>query len=141
MKLNMKTDYALRVLIFLGGRPDQLFDIETLSRTYDLPASSLMKIVSELVHHGFVRSIRGRLGGIQIGMPPSEIRVSDVVLAMGEPMKIVDCSSCLLAGNCRLQGVLCEAAEAFMAVLTRYTLDELVAKPAPVLSAAWDAND
>lgn len=140
MKLNLKTDYALRVLILLGSRPEHLFDIETLSRTYQLPVSSLMKIVSELVHHGFVRSTRGRSGGVQLHMDPAEIRVGDVVQAMGEPMQLVDCSSCLIDGHCRLQGVLCEAAEAFAAVLMKYTLSELIAAPAPVLMPILDAS-
>lgn len=138
MKLNLKTDYALRVLILLGSRPGRLFDIETLSRTYQLPASSLMKIVSELVRHGYIHSIRGRAGGIRIGRDPSQIIVGDVVKAMGEPMEIVDCSSCLIAGHCRLQGVLCEAAAAFTAVLMKYRLSDLVSAPSPVLDPVLD---
>lgn len=134
MKLNLKTDYALRVLIFLSNKPDEMFDIETLSRTYGLPASSLMKIVSELVAVGYVRSTRGRSGGIRIGKDPSEIRVGDVVRAMGEGMNMVDCSTCLLAGNCKLAGVLCEAAQAFEAVLMKYRLSDLLEHPAPVLA-------
>ena len=134
MKLNLKTDYALRVLIFLSNKPEEMFDIETLSRTYDLPASSLMKIVSELVAAGFVHSTRGRSGGIRIGKDPAEIRVGDVVRAMGEGMQMVDCSTCLLVSNCKLAGVLCEAAQAFEAVLMKYRLSDLLAGPAPVLA-------
>ncbi|GLO72621.1 HTH-type transcriptional repressor NsrR [Phaeobacter inhibens] len=141
MKLNLKTDYALRLLILLATRPDQQFEIETLSRIHQLPASSVMKIISELVRHGYVHSIRGRSGGVQIGREPSEIRVGDIVHAMNEPMEIVDCSSCLLVGNCRLKGVLCEAAQAFTEVLMAYRLSDLIEAPAPVLKPLLDNED
>lgn len=134
MKLNLKTDYALRVLIFLGNKPEEMFDIETLCRSYNLPQSSMMKIVSGLVAAGFVQSTRGRFGGIAIGKDPSEIRVGEVVRAMGEGMQMVDCSTCLLVGHCKLSGVLCEAAEAFQAVLMKYRLSDLLAEAGPVLA-------
>ncbi|MFV1464836.1 MULTISPECIES: RrF2 family transcriptional regulator [unclassified Phaeobacter] len=134
MKLNLKTDYALRLLILLGSRPEQMFEIETLSRMHQLPVSSVMKIISELVRHGYIRSIRGRSGGVQMNMDPAAIRLGDVVQAMGEPMEIVDCSNCLLVGNCRLKGVLCEAAQAFAEVLMKYRLGDLIEAPAPVLA-------
>ncbi|UWR62921.1 RrF2 family transcriptional regulator [Phaeobacter inhibens] len=141
MKLNLKTDYALRLLILLATRPDQQFEIGTLSRIHQLPASSVMKIISELVRHGYVHSIRGRSGGVQIGREPSEIRVGDIVHAMNEPMEIVDCSSCLLVGNCRLKGVLCEAAQAFTEVLMAYRLSDLIEAPAPVLTPLLDRHN
>ncbi len=134
MKLNLKTDYALRVLIFLSNKKDEMYDIETLRRIYDLPASSLMKIVSELVAAGFIESTRGRSGGIRIGKDPAEIRVGDVVRAMGEGMDMVDCSTCLLVGHCKLAGVLCEAAQAFEAVLMKYRLSDLLADADTILS-------
>lgn len=62
MRLNLKTDYVLRVLIFLSNKPGEMYDIETLSRSYNLPASSLMKLVSELAAAGFIHSMRGRSG-------------------------------------------------------------------------------
>lgn len=126
MKLNLSTDYALRVLIFLGSKPDELHSIETLSRTYDLPQSSLMKVVSELVRHGYVSSTRGRAGGIRLGKDPSEINIGDVVRAMDENLDIIDCTNCILDQRCRLKGVLSEATAAFLKVLCSYSLADLI---------------
>ncbi len=126
MKLNLSTDYALRVLIFLGSKPDELHSIETLSRTYDLPQSSLMKVVSELVRHDYVSSTRGRAGGIRLGMKPKDINVGDVVRAMNENLQVIDCTNCILDQRCKLTGVLAEAADAFLKVLRSYSLADLI---------------
>jgi len=134
VKLNLSTDYALRVLIFLGSKPDQMHSIETLSRTYDLPRSSLMKIVSDLVRHGFVDSTRGRHGGIRLRMKPEHINVGDVVKAMGENLQIVDCSECLIRPHCRFKCVLAEAVDAFFEVLRRYSLADLTSRQDDFLS-------
>lgn len=126
MKLNLSTDYALRILIFLGSKPEELHAIETLSRTYNLSRSSLMKIVSTLVRQGYINSIRGRSGGIQLAMDPANIGIGDVVTAMDENFQIVDCSDCVILPTCRLKGVLTEATDAFFNVLCQYTLANLI---------------
>ena len=43
-------------------------------------------------------------------------------------------NNCVLAGNCRLEGVLHEAVERFYAVLDRYTLEDLVTNRRQLIS-------
>jgi Rrf2 family nitric oxide-sensitive transcriptional repressor len=64
---------------------------------------------------------------------PEHIRVGDVVRRTESSM-LVECfdrhtNTCPLAQACGLKGALAEAFAAFLAVLDRYTIAEMVARP------------
>ncbi len=128
MKLTLFTDYAMRTLLYLGARPDRLCSIGEVAQAYRISQNHLMKVVVELVRSGHVESVRGRSGGIRLGMLPEEINVGAVVRHTEDGFDLVDCGSCIVAPACGLTGVLKEALGAFMAVLDRYTLADLLAK-------------
>ncbi|OHT19377.1 Rrf2 family transcriptional regulator [Edaphosphingomonas haloaromaticamans] len=128
MKLTLFTDYAMRTLLYLGARPERLCSIGEVAKAYRISQNHLMKVVVELVRSGHVESVRGRSGGIRLGMPPEEINVGAVVRHTEDGFDLVDCGSCIVAPACGLTGVLKEALGAFMAVLDRYTLADLLAK-------------
>lgn len=134
MKLTRYTDYALRVLLYLGARPERLCSISEVSRAYGVSQNHLMKIVHDLGKAGFVASVRGRLGGIRLARPAGEIVVGAVVRHTEEGFDLVDCGGCVIAPACGLTGVLKEALAAFMAVLDRYTLEDLLAKRVDLLA-------
>ncbi|MFP3385755.1 RrF2 family transcriptional regulator [Tritonibacter sp. SIMBA_163] len=133
MKLNLTTDYALRILIFLASKPEELHSIETLSRIYRLPHSSLMKIVSELVRQGYVTSVRGRYGGIKLGQAASEINVGQVVRIMEESLEVANCAECVIQPQCGLRVVFAEAVNAFLSVLDRSTVADLIRNKADLV--------
>lgn len=128
MKLTLFTDYAMRTLLYLGARPERLCSIGEVAQAYRISQNHLMKVVVELVRSGHVESVRGRSGGIRLGMLPEEINVGAVVRHTEDGFDLVDCGSCIVAPACGLTGVLKEALGAFMAVLDRYTLADLLAK-------------
>lgn len=130
MRLTLFTDYAMRVLLYLGARPDRLCSIAEVARGYGVSQNHMMKVVNELARSGYVESVRGRLGGIRLGKLPHEINVGAVVRHTEDGFDLVDCDSCVIAPACGLTGVLKEALSAFLAVLDRYTLADLLAKPA-----------
>jgi len=128
MRLTRYTDYAMRVLLYLGARPDRLCSIAEISRTYGISQNHLMKVVNDLVREGYVASVRGRFGGVRLGRPPSEINVGAVVRHTEDGFDLVDCGGCLIAPACGLTGALHEALAAFMSVLDGYTLEQLLAQ-------------
>ncbi|MEA3541354.1 MULTISPECIES: Rrf2 family transcriptional regulator [Sphingomonas] len=132
MKLTLFTDYAMRTLLYLGARPERLCSIGEVAQAYRISQNHLMKVVVELVRSGHVESVRGRSGGIRLGMPPEQINVGAVVRHTEDGFDLVDCGSCVVAPACGLTGVLKEALAAFMAVLDRYTLADLLAKRADI---------
>ncbi|WP_293881988.1 Rrf2 family transcriptional regulator [Sphingomonas sp.] len=130
MRLTRYTDYALRVLIYLGTRPDTLCSIAEISRAYDISQNHLMKVVNDLVNAGYLASARGRFGGIRLAKPAAEINVGAVVRHTEDGFDLVDCGECIIAPACGLTGALRQALAAFMRVLDGYTLADLITKPA-----------
>jgi Rrf2 family nitric oxide-sensitive transcriptional repressor len=129
MRLTRYTDYAMRVLLYLGARsPDRLSPIAEIARTYDISQNHLMKIVNDLVNAGYLESVRGRFGGVRLARPPAQINIGEVVRHTEEGFELVDCGSCLIAPACGLTGVLAEALGAFMLVLDGYTLEDLLGR-------------
>lgn len=130
MRLTRYTDYAMRVLLYLGTRPGQLCSIAEISRAYGISQNHLMKVVNDLVRQGYVASVRGRAGGVRLGREPSEINVGAVIRHTEEGFELVECSGCFIAPACGLTAALAEALAAFMAVLEGYTLEDLLARRA-----------
>ena len=128
MRLTRYTDYAMRVLLYLGARPERLSSIAEISAAYRISQNHLMKVVNDLARAGYVASVRGRSGGIRLGAPAESINVGKVVRHTEDDFRLADCPSCVIAPVCGLQGALNEALEAFMAVLDSYSLADLLAK-------------
>lgn len=132
MKLTNYTDYSLRVLIFLALKKDgELSTIQEIADTYHVSKNHLMKIIHQLGQLGYVETIRGRNGGIRLGKDPKEINIGEVVSKTEEDFYIVDCfkeggSYCVLTPACKLKHALHEALQAFINVLSGYTLEDLV---------------
>jgi len=128
VRLTRYTDYAMRVLLYVGARPDRLCSIAEISRAYGISQNHLMKVVHDLGKAGYIASARGRFGGIRLGRPPEEIGVGAVVRHTEEGFDLADCGGCIIAPACGLTGALREALAAFMAVLDSYTLADLLTR-------------
>ncbi|TKI05966.1 Rrf2 family transcriptional regulator [Martelella alba] len=126
MKLTRYTDYALRVIIYLGSRDDGLSSIAEISALYAISRNNLMKVVQDLAHLGYIEAIRGRSGGIRLGRRPQDINLGTLVRHTEKHIHLVDCNQCVISPACGLPGVLDEATRAFFAVLDKYTLADLL---------------
>ncbi len=133
LHITQYTDFALRVLLYLGADPERLATIGEIAERYAISRSHLMKVVSQLVQDGVVEGLRGKGGGIRLAKPAKEIWLGPLVRRLEPEMALVDCfrnnSQCAIDGHCRLKGVFAEAMNAFMAVLNRYTLADLLSAP------------
>lgn len=135
MRLTRHTDNALRALIYLGIHSDDApARIADISRRMGMSEDHLAKVVARLAQLGYVETIRGRDGGVRLAKSPAEIIVGDVVRATEDNMNLVECfdpatNQCPIAPACALAPALDEALSAFLAVLDKYTLADLVSKP------------
>jgi len=128
MRLTRYTDYAMRVLLYLGRQPGELASIAGIARAYGISQNHLMKVVNDLVNAGYLESVRGRNGGIRLARPPQEINVGALVRHTEDDFDLVDCGSCLIAPACGLTSVLDEALLAFLRVLDSYSLADVLAR-------------
>ncbi|KQY28750.1 Rrf2 family transcriptional regulator [Caulobacter sp. Root1455] len=126
MRLTRYTDYAMRVLLHLAARDDGLSSIGEIAGLYKISQNHLMKVVQDLGKAGFVRTVRGRGGGVALARPADQISIGQVVRQTEEGFQLVDCDGCVIAPACTLPRVLNEATAAFMAVLDKYSLEDLL---------------
>jgi Rrf2 family transcriptional regulator, nitric oxide-sensitive transcriptional repressor len=130
MQLTRFTDYALRVLLFIGRRRDRerVCTMGEIAAFHRISLEHLRKVVHKLARLGYLNSSRGRGGGLVLGRDPAEIRIGEVVLAMEEDLSIVDCAAldCIYAPGCSLKSALDRASAAFMASLDEVTLADLL---------------
>lgn len=126
MRLTRYTDYAMRVLLLLAARDDGLASIGEIATAYGISQNHLMKVVQDLGKAGFLRTVRGRGGGVALARPADQIVLGHVVRQTEDGFQLVDCANCLIAPACTLPRALNEATAAFIAVLDKYTIADLM---------------
>lgn len=134
MRLARMTDYAIRLLIYVGQRGERLCTIAEVATAYEISETHLMKITNQLALGGWLQTVRGKGGGIRLAMAPARIPLGAVVRTMEPDFFIVDCFStgttCTLTGACVLTGVVDGALQRFMAHLDGHTLADVLPPPA-----------
>lgn len=132
MQINKYTDYSFRVLIFLGIKKEELATIDEIFNAYEISRSHLVQVVHGLAKEGFIESIQGRSGGIRLAKPVEEINLKDVLVKMETNFYLAECFDssgyCKITPACILKDVLQEAGKAFLDVLEKYTLADLLKK-------------
>jgi Rrf2 family nitric oxide-sensitive transcriptional repressor len=132
MRLTMFTDYTLRTLIYLAAAEGHPATIGAIAAAYGISEAHLMKVVHRLGLAGDIITIRGRGGGLRLARPAEGINLGTVVRRTEADMALVPCfaetAACAIGANCVLTGVLQEALDAFLTVLDRYTLADLVVR-------------
>lgn len=131
MRLTDYTDYALRILMHLGAHPGQVITIREISAAHGISHNHLTKIVHQLGQMGILANLRGRHGGIRLALPPEQIMIGAVIRMTEPDFHMVDCfadehSSCVLAGRCKLKGMLSAATGAYFEQLDRIPLSALL---------------
>jgi Rrf2 family transcriptional regulator, nitric oxide-sensitive transcriptional repressor len=140
MRLTDYTDYSLRVLLYLAVRGEGLSTIQEISEAYGISRNHLMKVVQQLGEQGWVKTVRGRNGGLQIAEHTSALTVGEVVRATESDFALVSCMpnqqgerrACVIAPQCRLRGALGAARDAFLAELDRHTIGEMAEPRSPL---------
>ena len=131
MRLTVYTDYSLRMLMYLAAKNDGLATIAEVADAYGISKAHLTKVAHQLGLAGYVATVRGRGGGLRMARPASGISLGDVVRRTEPDMALVPCfepvhDACPIAPACGLRGALYEARQAFLAVLDRYSVADLV---------------
>jgi len=135
MQLTQHTDFGIRLLIVLA-REGKAVALPQFAANQSLSYHHVAKVAQELVRAGFIISHRGRSGGVELARAPEDIRIGEVVRALEPGLRLADCASCALRGDCATSGLLAEALEAFLAVLDRKTLAQAAQRGLPA-NPAW----
>ncbi|CAA7622338.1 Rrf2 family transcriptional regulator [Magnetospirillum sp. SS-4] len=93
MKLSTKGRYAVMAMVDLAshsqGNPVALADI---AERQEISLSYLEQLFGKLRKGGLVKSVRGPGGGYLLARAPQQTRISDIILAVDEPIQTTRCT-------------------------------------------------
>lgn len=85
MKLTTRGHYSVKAMLDLSLQPGYgPASISAIAARQQLPVPYLEKLALELRKAGLIRSIRGVHGGYQLAKNPTQISLSDILMAVGE---------------------------------------------------------
>lgn len=128
MRLTTQTDFALRTMMYLTARSGRA-TIAQVAELFGISAHHVAKVVNLLARLGYVRSIRGIGGGIELACQPEELRLGDFIEALEGNMHLLECIKseqvCAIESFCKLKGVLAEAERVQIEYLNSVTLRDV----------------
>ncbi len=128
MRLKLQTDFALRVLLYLGyaGR---CAPVDEMAAAFGISCEHLVKVVQELARPGYLRTRPGRGGGVELLPAGRAASVADVVAHFEGRRAVLPCvldpTVCVLEPGCDLRRLLMRAESAFYDTLAAATVDQL----------------
>jgi Rrf2 family nitric oxide-sensitive transcriptional repressor len=140
MQLTQHTDFGLRLLIVLARRGGGPVALPGFAAEQGLSYNHVVKVAQALGRAGFIKSHRGRSGGVSLACPADRITIGQVVRALEPGMRLADCAHCVLRRDCMTSNVLAEALAAFLAVLDQKSLSD-AARPGEPAFAPWALGD
>ena len=131
MRLTKRSNIAMRILMFCGVNDGRLVTKSDIARACNTSENHLAQVINRLGQLGYLRTQRGRNGGLCLSRPMQEITVGEVIRATEASVPITECfdpaeNTCPLIDVCRLRDVIARATEAFYASMDDVTLADLV---------------
>ncbi len=123
------TEYALRIMVYLGGVKDAPATNRQISAATQIPPGYLAKILQLLSRHSLVRSQRGLHGGSTLAASAKSITLMQVVSAVEPLRRITGCPLSIAAHGkslCPLHKRLDETISAVQHVLESTRISDLI---------------
>jgi Rrf2 family nitric oxide-sensitive transcriptional repressor len=131
VQLTRFSDYSLRVLVFLAHRLGKITTIKSVADAHGISEDHLMKVVQRLSKLGYIKTIRGKNGGILAAHSAADISIGGVIRDI-EPLTPVECflegydGGCRLFPNCGLRGALQSAQLQYLKSLDAYSIADVM---------------
>jgi Rrf2 family iron-sulfur cluster assembly transcriptional regulator len=141
MKMSTKGRYAVMAMVDIaqqsGGMPVALADI---ALRQDISQEYLEQLFGRLRKAGLVESVRGPGGGYRLAGEASDINISEIILAVDEPLRVTRCEGdavegCLRGDRCNAHDLWSALGRQMMQFLSSITLDDVVSKRNLALAA------
>lgn len=132
MRLTTRTNLAMRTLMFCAVNTGRTVRTAEIAKKCNASENHLGQVINMMGHHGFLRTVRGRGGGIRLAQEAKDISVGKVMRLFEASSPFAECfqvetCECPLLPHCRLRGQFSVALEAFYSSLDSVTLEDLVA--------------
>lgn len=134
MKLSTKGRYAVMAIVDLASagldRPVPLADI---AGRQEISLSYLEQLFAKLRRAGLVKSVRGPGGGYRLARSAADTRISDIILAVDEPVDVTRCKGhgqgCMTAGaRCLTHDLWDELGRHIQLYLSSVSVDDVIGR-------------
>ena len=131
MYLSKFTDYSFRALIYLAINREKLCTVEELAQKLDVSEHHLKKIIHKLAKTAYITSIKGRTGGLKLGLEPKDINLGEVLKVTEDNLNIAECfnkeNTCpFITDGCKLKGIMNKSLKEFVKEFEQYTLEDII---------------
>ncbi len=131
MQFSVGCEYAVHGLLFLGMRKEnEVVLVKEIARAQNLPESYLAKVFQLLAKAGLLNSYRGAQGGYSLALPPEQITLLDVTLAIEGKTPLFkpqdDRRDCNFADDCLIREAFNKAERSLYRELEKVTLQKMV---------------
>lgn len=138
MRITKRTNIAVRLLMYCAANTDRLVTKAEIADCCNISENHLAQVINQLSQLEFLKTQRGRNGGMSLARSADQIRIGDVFRHIEGNLPIAECfadadNTCPLTDACRLKDALSDAAQAFYAALDDITLDALVCDNAALM--------
>lgn len=104
-RINKRTDYAIRVMVFLARQPiGKRVSTHIIQEQMLVPRPFLQRIVADLSRAGLVQTYPGPCGGLELARPAESINLRHVWEAIEGPLLVSEClkgpNECPLDSGC-----------------------------------------
>ncbi len=135
MKLSSKGRYAVMAMADLASRGNGSAPVTLgeIAESQEISLAYLEQLFAKLRKGGLVKSTRGPGGGYLLAHAPHQVRISDIILAVDEPMTVTRCvaaspKGCISNGRCLTHDLWEELGRHLHLFLTSITLADVVDK-------------
>ena len=114
------------VLLAKKYKSKQICSTKLISDKEGIPFDFFEKIITKIEKASLVKGKKGVLGGYVLSRSPNKINVKDIVSALEDNKKAVDCSLCGRSKQCLTKGVWGKIDDSFNKTLKSITLQDLI---------------
>lgn len=131
MRLTRQSEIAVALLVRCASAPEITMRTDEVARSVGTTKDHAAQIVGQLVQAGFMKSTRGRNGGIKLAHDPENIRLGDVLQYVQPDLvfHMPRAKGLSIEEDCKtLREILAEAEATFLSVMDRYCVADLAEK-------------
>ena len=135
MRLSTKGRYAVMAMTDLAAHgADRAVSLAEIAARQQISLPYLEQLFARLRRGGLVRSVRGPGGGYRLSKPSADTRISEIVLAVDEPIRATRCAGgadpakgCMASGEqCLTHGLWEALGERIEDYLAGISLDDVI---------------
>jgi Rrf2 family protein len=134
MKFSTKARYGLRMMVELAREleKDNLVRLGKIAKITGLSENYLAQLAIPLKNNGILLGISGKNGGYRLAKPANQIKISEIIRAVGGPLSLTDCVAnpeiCMNSSFCETRIVWLILSGMMAEFLEGHTLEDLTNK-------------